>query len=52
MFRKYSRRHFSQEHKKTGLNGWVYNFSVDYKTFDTSDIIDVYKYAMERHDMK
>ena len=26
--------------KKTGLNGCVYNFSVDYRPFDTSNIFD------------
>ena len=26
--------------KKTELNGCVYNFSVDYRAFDTSNLID------------
>ena len=30
--------------KKTGLNGCVYNFSVGYKNFDTSNIIDIHKF--------
>ena len=34
--------------KKTGLNGCVYNFSFDYKTFTASDIIDIYKYSVEK----
>ena len=38
--------------KKTGLNGCVYNFSVDYKTFDTSDKIDIHKYLIKKHDVK
>ena len=38
--------------KKTGLNGCVYNFSVDYKTFDTSDKIDIHKYLTKKHDVK
>ena len=34
--------------KKTpGLNGGVYNFSVGYKTFDTSDTINIHKYLMK-----
>ena len=38
--------------KKTRLNGFVYNFSIDYKTFDTSDIIDIHKYLMKKHNIK
>ena len=30
--------------KKTGLKGCVYNFSVDYWTFDTSNIINIQKF--------
>ena len=38
--------------KKTGLNGCVYDFSVDYRAFDTSNIIDIHKYLMKKHDTK
>ena len=38
--------------KKTGLNGCVYDFSVNYKTFDTTDIIDIHKYLMKKHNIK
>ena len=38
--------------KKTGLNGCVYNFFVDYRAFDTSNIIDINKYLMKKHDIK
>ena len=34
--------------KKTGLNGCVYNFSVDYKAFDISDITNIHKYLMKK----
>ena len=34
--------------KKTLLNACIYDFSVDYKTFDTSDIINIHKYLMEK----
>ena len=27
--------------KKAGLNGYVYDFSVDYRAFDASNIIDI-----------
>ena len=38
--------------KKTGLNGCVFDFSVDYRAFDTSDIIDIRKDLMKKHDIK
>ena len=34
---------------KTGLNGCVYNFSVYYTAFDTSNIIDIQKYLIKKH---
>ena len=52
MSRKYFRRFFSLWHKKAGLNGCVYNFSVDYRAFDTSNIIDIHKYLIKKHDIK
>ena len=33
--------------KKTGLNGCVSDFSVGFKTFDTSNSINIYKYLMK-----
>ena len=38
--------------KKTGLNGYVYEFSVGYNIIDTSNIISIHKYLMKKHDMK
>ena len=38
--------------KKTGLNGCAYDFSLDYRAFDTSNIIDIKKYLMKKHDIK
>ena len=39
--------------QKTGLNGFVYDFYLDYKTFDTvSNIIDIHKYLIRIHDIK
>ena len=38
--------------KKTQLNGYVYNFSVDYNIIDTSNIVDIRKYLMKKHDVK
>ena len=33
--------------KKTGLNGYVYDFSVDYDATDVDDILDIHKYLMK-----
>ena len=53
MIRKYCRNCFdSNMKKKTELNECVYDFSIDYKTFDTSNIIDIHKNLMETHDLK
>ena len=38
--------------KKTGLNGYVHEFSLDYNIIDTSNIINIYKYLMKMHDIK
>ena len=38
--------------KKTGLNDYVYHFSLDYHIIDTSNIIDIRKYLMKKHDLK
>ena len=36
--------------KKTGLNGYVYDFSVDYGDITGDDILDIHKYLMEKND--
>ena len=38
--------------KKAGLNGYVHDFFVDYRAFDTSNIIDFHKYLMKKHGIK
>ena len=30
------------------LNGYVYDFSVDYRAFDTGNIIDIHKYLIKK----
>ena len=35
--------------KKTGSNGYVYDFSVDYDTIAVDDILDIHKYLMEKN---
>ena len=38
--------------KKTGLNGYVYDFSVDYDAIAVDDILDIHKYIMEKNNIK
>ena len=38
--------------KKIRLNECAYDYSVDYVTFDTSNMIDIYKNLMKKHNMK
>ena len=35
--------------KKTGFNGYVYDFSVDYDAIKVSDKLDIKKYLMEKN---
>ena len=35
--------------KKPGLNGYVYNFSVDYDAIVVDDILDIHRYLMEKN---
>ena len=34
--------------KKTGLNGYVYDFSVDYDATNVDDILDIHKYVIKK----
>ena len=34
--------------KKTGLNGYIYDFSVDYDVIAVDDILDIHKYLMRK----
>ena len=38
--------------KKTGLNRYVCDFSVDYDAIAVDDILDIHKYLMKKHDKK
>ena len=38
--------------KKIELNGYVYQFFVDFNIIDTSDIIDIHKHLMKKYDIK
>ena len=35
--------------KKTGLNGYVYDFSIDYDAIAVDDILDIHKYLMGKN---
>ena len=36
--------------KKTGFSGYVYDFSVDYKAIPIDDIKNIHKYLMKKND--
>ena len=38
--------------KKTGLNGYVYDFSADYDALAVGDILDIHKYLTKKNNMK
>ena len=35
--------------KKTGFNGYIYDFSTDYNVIAVSDILDIHKYLMKKN---
>ena len=37
--------------KDTGLNGYVYDFSLDYDAIAADDILDIHKYLMKKNNM-
>ena len=37
--------------KSTGLNGYVYDFSVDYDAIAVDDILDIHKYLMKKNNI-
>ena len=37
---------------KTGLNEYVYDFSVDYDAIAVDNILDIHKYLMEKNNIK
>ena len=50
--RNFSKDFTDNNMKKTRLNGYVSNPSVDYNIIDTSKIIDIHKYLINKNDMK
>ena len=37
--------------KKTGFNGYICDFSVDYDATDVDDILEIHKYLMKRNNI-
>ena len=37
--------------KKTGFSGYVYDFSVHYDATDIDDIVNIHKYLMKKNDI-
>ena len=37
--------------KKSGLNGYVYDFSVDYDAITVDDILGIHSYLMKKNDI-
>ena len=37
--------------KRTGLSGYVYDFSVDYEAIEVDNILDIHKYLMKKNNM-
>ena len=43
-------KEFSEDNtEKTGLNGYLDDFSVDYDAVEVSDILNIHKYLMEKN---
>ena len=44
-----SKNFSASDMKKTGFNGYIYDFSVDYNSIGVSDIQDIHKYLMKKN---
>ena len=42
---------WSVDNTKTGFNGYVYDFSVDYDATDIYDIVDIHHYLMKKNNV-
>ena len=51
LFRNISKDVSVDKIKKTGLNGYVYDFSVDYDVIAVDDILDFHKYLMNKNNI-
>ena len=52
MFRKYFKDSAVKHIKNTGLNGCVYKFFIDSNVIDNSNIINIHKCLMKKHNIK
>ena len=44
-------KEFSEDNrKKIGLNGYIYDFNVDYDAIVVADILDIHKYQMKKNE--
>ena len=48
---KISRDWSADNMKKTGFNGYAYDFSVDYDDTDVDAILDIHKYFMKKNNI-
>ena len=46
-----SKNFSASDMKKTGFNGYIYDFSVDYNSIGVSDIQGIHKYLMKRMEL-
>ena len=45
-------KEFSEDNtKKTRLNGYIYDFSVNYDAIAVADILDIHKYLMKKNEI-
>ena len=52
MFRKYFKGLVCRLYEKNpGLNGYVYDLSVDYDAIVVDDIVDIHKYLMKKNNI-
>ena len=42
---------WSVDNMKSGLNGYVYDFSVDYDPIAADDVLDIHNYLMKKNDI-
>ena len=49
MLRNVSEDFLTSDMKKTGFNGYIYDFSVDYNAIPVPDILDIHKCLMKKN---
>ena len=51
MCRKFSKDWSVDNMKKTGFNGYIYDFNVDYDATAVDNILHIHKYLMKKNNM-